>query len=217
MGVMAEVENFSITLCWAGLVCTGPVIKAGQPVYVGADVIAAAHTGHNQCFNGRSKLEAIFAERFTGYGNDANCRLRTNGALAGAGWYSEFPGVAFDLDLITKTNLGSQCELKLDLYEAPKFDYTAPISHHACASSGSGDFVSTTTCDTTASAVDADACPKDFWKAADGTCYESCYNTKTQCGNHIGRNGVYCAYKSPVCARTDCGGSGGNMANAPPC
>ena len=214
LGVMAELEDFSIQLCWAGLVCTGPIIKAGQPVYAGADVYAAAHSGHNNCFNGRSGLEAVFADRFAGY-NDDKCRLRKDGAVAGAGWYSEFPGISFDLDLVTSTNLGSKCLLKLDLYEAPRFDYTAPISHHACTSSG-GEFVSTQTCDTTASAVDADSCPSGWLKSGD-KCYEACYNTKTQCGNSVGRNDVYCVYKSPVCARTDCDGKGGNKPNAPSC
>jgi hypothetical protein len=146
MGIMAELEDFGIKLCWAGLVCTGPMIKAGQPVYVGADAIAAAHSGTNACFNGASKLQAVFADRFAGYGDDPKCQLRTDGALAGAGWYSEFPGIQFDLDLITTTNLGSQCELKLDLYDVPEFDYTDPISHHVCTSSGSGAPVSAVSC-----------------------------------------------------------------------
>ena len=214
LGVMAELEDFSITLCWAGLVCTGPVVQAGQPVYAGADVYAAAHSGHNKCFNGKSSLEAVFADRFAGY-NDNQCRLRKDGAIAGAGWYSEFPGISFDLDLVTTTNLGSKCTLKLDLYEAPKFDYTAPISHHTCTSSG-GEFISTQACDTTASVVDTNACPSGWFKSG-GKCYEACYNTKTQCGNSVGRNGVYCAYKSPVCVRTNCVGKGTNKRGAKKC
>lgn len=67
-----------------------------------------------------------------------------------------------------------------------------------------------------ASVVDTNVCPSGFFKSG-GECYETCYNTKTQCGNSVGRDGVYCTYESPVCVRTNCVGKGTNKQGAEKC
>mmetsp|Transcript_4909 Transcript_4909/g.16480 ORF Transcript_4909/g.16480 Transcript_4909/m.16480 type:complete len:697 (-) Transcript_4909:92-2182(-) len=59
----------------------------------------------------------------------------------------------------------------------------------------------------------------DWWWSGNA-CYEACYNTQTQCGNHVGRNGDgSCAYQSRVCARPNhqCVGQGANKAFVSTC
>ena len=64
------------------------------------------------------------------------------------------------------------------------------------------------------------ATPDRWWDTSSSKCYESCYNTAQQCGNHVGRDWAgMCSYNGPVCARSDntCDGQGGNKPGAPPC
>ena len=64
------------------------------------------------------------------------------------------------------------------------------------------------------------AAPDAWWDTSSSKCYESCYNTASQCGNHISRDWAgMCNYNGPVCARSDntCDGQGGNKPGAPPC
>lgn len=63
--------------------------------------------------------------------------------------------------------------------------------------------------------------PHHWWSG--NKCYESCYNTASQCGNHVSRNpDGSCDYKSRVCARgigerDDCAGMGSNKPGVTPC
>ena len=64
------------------------------------------------------------------------------------------------------------------------------------------------------------AAPDAWWDTSSSKCYEACYNTASQCGNHVGRDWAgMCNYNGPVCARSDnaCDGQGGNKPGAPPC
>merc|ERR1712159_939405 len=64
------------------------------------------------------------------------------------------------------------------------------------------------------------AAPDAWWDTSSSRCYEACYNTASQCGNHVGRDWAgMCSYNGPVCARSDnaCDGQGGNKPGVPPC
>jgi len=69
--------------------------------------------------------------------------------------------------------------------------------------------------------TDAYSCSiaSDWWWSG-YACYETCYNTQTQCGNHVGRRSDgTCAYQSRVCARpsNQCVGQGSNKAFTSAC
>ena len=44
-----------------------------------------------ECFAGGTELTAVFADTFDGYEDDANCKLRSGGSVAGVGGYVELP------------------------------------------------------------------------------------------------------------------------------
>lgn len=150
-GFVFEIVDMRLQFCYDTKVCAGPQINVGQPIYLGADAFVAASMANTKCFAGGTELTAVFADTFDGYKDDANCKLRSGGTVAGVGGYVELPYPSINIVLQTVVDGNDQCVPPYLLYDQPVKgsvidDVGGESSFQKCTSSGSGSFMNEGDC-----------------------------------------------------------------------
>ena len=151
-GLVFEIVDMKLQFCYDTKVCAGPQINVGQPIYLGADAFVAASMADTKCFAGGTELTAVFADTFDGYEDDANCKLRSGGSVAGVGGYVELPYPSINIVLQTIIDGNDQCVPDYELYDRPISgsvieDVGGKSYFQKCTSSGSGSFFNEGDCE----------------------------------------------------------------------
>ena len=158
----------------------------------------------------REELRFGGLERWTIKGAEELCRMRPHHWWSGSQCYEACYNTATQCGNHVSRNPDGSCD-----YQTP----TCERTDNQCNGAG-GNKPGSGQC----SPTNAQQCSSKgpFWWAGN-KCYEACYNTATQCGNHVSRNpDGSCDYKSRVCARgigerDDCSGMGSNKPGVTPC
>ena len=105
-----------------------------------------------KCFAGGTELTAVFADTFDGYEDDANCKLRSGGSVAGVGGYVELPYPSINIVLQTIIDGNDQCVPDYELYDRSISgsvieDVGGKSYFQKCTSSGSGSFFNEGDCE----------------------------------------------------------------------